>query len=93
MKTMKAYAIKDPKGYILERSIQSTKHYCTFQYDVRNNSKFHLVGWKYYYNRGYRCVPVEITEIKPKGKCEHLNTRAGHSPFVACICNDCNEEI
>lgn len=25
--------------------------------------------------------------------CEHNNYRAGHSPFVACICNDCGSEI
>mgnify|MGYP003640309572 CR=1 FL=1 len=26
-------------------------------------------------------------------KCEHENTVSGHSPFVACVCNDCGEEI
>ncbi len=25
--------------------------------------------------------------------CEHRNYRAGHSPFVPCICNDCGEEL
>lgn len=25
--------------------------------------------------------------------CEHGSYRAGHSPFVACICNDCGEEL
>ena len=25
--------------------------------------------------------------------CKHENYRAGHSPYVACICNDCGEEI
>ena len=25
--------------------------------------------------------------------CEHISYRAGHSPFVPCICNDCGEEL
>jgi hypothetical protein len=25
--------------------------------------------------------------------CDHSNYRTGHSPFVACICNDCGEEL
>jgi NCAIR mutase (PurE)-related protein len=25
--------------------------------------------------------------------CEHRSYRAGHSPFVPCICNDCGEEL
>lgn len=28
-----------------------------------------------------------------KSVCEHRNYRAGHSPFVPCICNDCGEEL
>lgn len=31
--------------------------------------------------------------IPIKRKCEHNSIRPGHSPFVACICNDCGEEI
>ena len=25
--------------------------------------------------------------------CEHISYRAGHSPFVPSICNDCGEEL
>ena len=28
-----------------------------------------------------------------KSVCDHRNYRAGHSPFVPCICNDCGEEL
>ncbi len=28
-----------------------------------------------------------------KSVCDHENYRAGHSPFVPCICNDCGEEL
>ena len=28
-----------------------------------------------------------------KSVCDHRSYRAGHSPFVPCICNDCGEEL
>jgi|LakMenEpi03Aug12_release.lakeMendotaPanAssembly.Ray.scaffolds.fasta_scaffold4728676_1 hypothetical protein len=38
---------------------------------------------------------VKLFLIPPviKSVCDHRNYRAGHSPFVACICNDCGEEL
>lgn len=60
---MKAYAIKDPKGEILPWHISF--------YAGQTRAKFIVdwvhnlgMGWKQLYNMGYRCVPVEITEIK-----------------------------
>jgi len=32
-----------------------------------------------------------VENIQPP--CEHTNYKAGHSPTVACICNDCGKEI
>ncbi len=26
-------------------------------------------------------------------ECDHSNYSQGHSPFVACVCNDCGQEI
>lgn len=38
---------------------------------------------------------VKLFLIPPviKSVCDHQNYRAGHSPFVPCICNDCGEEL
>ncbi len=36
----------------------------------------------------------ELNNISNKvGKCTHENITQGHSPFVACYCTDCGEEI
>ena len=35
----------------------------------------------------------EDYEYEEDDTCSHSNYRAGHSPFVPCICNDCGEEI
>ena len=63
---MKAYAIKDPKGNIITESVFSKK---SFSIDyMRHDYRYHFSDWKQFYNEGYRCVPVEITEIKQKKK-------------------------
>ena len=55
---MKAYAIKDTRdgdinfNTLAKKSKDSKLIFC-------NADK-----WKYWYSIGYRCVPVEITEIK-----------------------------
>lgn len=85
---MKAYAIKDQNGDFYEDSIRENESQCIYDFKKQYGLSEYL-----FEAHGYRCVPVEIKEIKPKEKCKHLNTRTGHSPFVACICNDCNEEI
>lgn len=59
---MKAYAIKDPKGRILMESCQ-LKAYQSKSWFESYNSWVNC-GWKRYYKRGYRCVPVIITEVK-----------------------------
>lgn len=35
----------------------------------------------------------EYIEQQSKKPCEHKSFRPGHSPFVPCICNDCNQEL
>lgn len=55
---MKAYAIKDTRDGTLKFNTLSKK---------RKDSKLifcNIEVWKYWYTVGYRCVPVEITEIK-----------------------------
>lgn len=54
MAETKAYAIKDPKGEICGDSIEIKKHECTH--------RFGYYDWAVYYRKGYRCVPVLITE-------------------------------
>ena len=55
---MKAYAIKDPSGKIMVSSIKAGERACIIQYARYDFDK--------YEEQGYRCVPVEITEIKSK---------------------------
>ena len=55
---MKAYAIKDPNGEILIYTIRSNEYTCKDQFSKYN--------WHIRELLGYRCVPVEITEIKSK---------------------------
>lgn len=57
---MKAYAIKDPNGKILP---WHTTFYAKQTKDSFRSNHFYKNDWKYYYKRGYRCVPVEIREI------------------------------
>lgn len=56
---MKAYAIKDPQGNIIEDTVRSIENYsiCWF-------IAMRIGVWQDYELHGYRCVPVEITEIK-----------------------------
>lgn len=49
---MKAFAIKDPKGIIIASSIRFTETQCESNYSSVLKEM------------GYRCVPVEINEIK-----------------------------
>lgn len=57
---MKAYAIKDPKGKIIIYSVGALKSISRDRMTMLWKNR----TWKYYYNRGYRCVPVTITEVK-----------------------------
>lgn len=59
---MKAYAIKHPKGKIYPW------HISFFANETKQNFCRNFTGktWKEYFKLGYRCVPVEITEIKSK---------------------------
>jgi len=60
---MKAYAIKDPNGIILFQTIRSTVIYCKMEFqDVQQ------MLWTDIFMEGYRCVPVEITEIKARSE-------------------------
>lgn len=52
---MKAYAIKNARDGIIDFSTLAKKSKLIFC----NTDK-----WKYWYSIGYRCVPVEINEIK-----------------------------
>lgn len=59
---MKAYAVKDNRDGVIEFSTLAKKS---------KYSKLifcNIEKWKYWYSIGYRCVPVEITEIKPNEK-------------------------
>jgi len=59
---MKAYAIKDPKGFIKLSSVREFKDECI---DCFNEiTIFHT--FESLKKEDYRCVPVEITEIKSK---------------------------
>ena len=63
MTPMKAYAIKDPKGKILPWYIsfrsKETKNCLLREYSTPRPT------WKQLFDRGYRCVQVTITEVKP----------------------------
>lgn len=39
------------------------------------------------------CVLFGVIQRSEQLPCEHRSYRAGHSPFVPCICNDCGEEL
>lgn len=57
---MKAYAIKDPNDEIIFDSLRLSENLC--------KSEFGDYTFDYYEEHGYRCVPVEITEIKQEKK-------------------------
>lgn len=59
---MKAYAIKDPNRYYLLNTIGSCESESIFEFQTHYTKKD--ISWKNYESKGYRCVPVEITEIK-----------------------------
>ena len=54
---MKAYAIKDRSGTIYASSIDLEEEDCKDNFDIFST-------WEQLEEEGYRCVPVEITEIK-----------------------------
>lgn len=58
---MKAYAIKNPNNFIILNSIKDFEDDCMNEFVESRNV---LVDWETIYKAGYRCVPVEITEIK-----------------------------
>ena len=56
---MKAYAIKDPTGYMLYFSVNTSENLAWLEVlDGKLNNK------EDYLKMGYRCVPVTITEVK-----------------------------
>lgn len=57
---MKAYAIKDPKGEIIKTSVASSRRTCIQLYELNQSCNL----WEQDYKKGYRCVPVLITEVK-----------------------------
>jgi hypothetical protein len=57
---MKAYAIKSPKGKIYPYSVCYGKRRCQRHY----SKEYSNYEWNVLHKMGYRCVPVEITEIK-----------------------------
>ena len=52
-------------------------------HDERESSEFVDI----FLNQG-RSLPIDSVS-----ECDHSNYRQGHSPFVACVCNDCGQEI
>jgi len=59
---MKAYAIKDTRGFIKLNSVREFKDDCIeFFNEITVLDTFESLK-----KEGYRCVPVEITEIKSK---------------------------
>jgi len=60
---MKAYAIKDPIGNLILHTIEFNESECKISY--QNDRR---VAWDILDEQGYRCVPVEITEIKQEKK-------------------------
>lgn len=66
---MKAYAIKDPNGFMFISSIKSLEENCKNNFlseDAisEDEDDYSEHTWEYLEGMGYRCVPVEITEIK-----------------------------
>lgn len=62
---MKAYAIKSPINqgeYIFASSIRIEEEDCKNDFDI-------FEPWETFEEAGYRCVPVEITEIKQEKVC------------------------
>jgi len=62
---MKAYAIKDPKGKINISTVKEFKDECIDSY---MDTMLIATSWLICKNQGYRCVPVEITEIKARSE-------------------------
>ena len=63
---MKAYAIKDPKGNLLFDTYSDNYEGSKYKFVKHYATK--TVSWKFFESEGYRCVPVEITEIKQEKK-------------------------
>jgi len=61
---MKAYAIIDTKNDIKRISFNTDSETDCIEKFCENT----LIDWGWYLKIGYRCVPVEITEIKPNDK-------------------------
>lgn len=60
MKAKTSFCIKDPKDNFLLYSVRKTK---------KESIQSHIANpefWGLYENKGYRCVKVQITEVKPK---------------------------
>lgn len=56
-----AFTIKDRNGY-LHPSVASFMK----KHAINNWCKDSFTSWKQWYKDGYRCVKVQITEVKPK---------------------------
>jgi hypothetical protein len=61
-KPAKAWAVYDEKGNMVPYAIAENE-YRAKQYMCLPD-KTTLDSWEYYYNRGYRCLPVTITPEK-----------------------------
>lgn len=59
---MKAYAIKDPKETLLFDTYSDNEAGSKYKFGKHYATK--TVSWEEYESAGYRCVPVEIREIK-----------------------------
>jgi len=65
---MKAYAIKNPKGVIQFSSIRTEEIICITDFEDLVQTYRRDEFWIDLEKEGYRCVPVEITEIKKQGQ-------------------------
>ena len=59
-----AFAIKHPQGDILVYSVTFTRKICVKRFIGDSNTE----SWRDYYKYGWRCVKVQITEIKKEDK-------------------------
>ena len=63
-KPIQMWAIRDPSGFIYAGSLHDTarkaRAWATKSYALAGPARY----WRYWYNRGYRAVKVEVKEIE-----------------------------
>lgn len=59
-KTITAYIIKEPTGALLPNTIRLNSR------DSKQSYIGFISPWPEWYKTGFRCVKVQITEVKPK---------------------------